>query len=175
MSYRPCSSIEPTSASFGSAWRKWAAAFAAAGQGARGSQREFRSKATTASAQRRATLAAQRAGVPIAQPLPTCVFAAAAHRAMRAKTLQIVWHGKEPVYSVDFHPDGTLVTGGQDKEIKVWQVMRSGCGWAFVMQALGSATTWMEYHGRNPPCWKGRCCPGPSGSGGGGAAPHCWL
>ena len=33
--------------------------------------------------------------------------------------LQIVWHGKEPVYSLDFHPDGTLATAGADKEIKV--------------------------------------------------------
>ncbi len=38
---------------------------------------------------------------------------------MRAKTLQVVWHSREPVYSVDFHPDGTLATGGGDKEIKV--------------------------------------------------------
>lgn len=38
---------------------------------------------------------------------------------MKAKVLQIVWHGKEPVYSLDFHPDGTLATAGADKEIKV--------------------------------------------------------
>ena len=38
------------------------------------------------------------------------------------KTLQIVWHEKEPVYSVDFHPDGTLVTAGADQEIKLWEV-----------------------------------------------------
>ena len=38
---------------------------------------------------------------------------------MRVKTLQIVWHGKEPVYSLDFHPSGILATGGADKEIKV--------------------------------------------------------
>lgn len=44
---------------------------------------------------------------------------------MRAKTIQIVWHGKEPVYSVDFHPDGTLFTGGADKEIKAWEVRPS--------------------------------------------------
>ena len=40
----------------------------------------------------------------------------------RVKTLQIVWHDKEPVYSLDFHPDGTLFTGGADKEIKAWEV-----------------------------------------------------
>ena len=39
---------------------------------------------------------------------------------MKAKVLQIVWHGKEPVYSLDFHPDGTLATAGADKEIKVY-------------------------------------------------------
>jgi hypothetical protein len=39
---------------------------------------------------------------------------------MRAKTLQIVWHGKPatPVLSVDFHPDGYLATAGGDNEIK---------------------------------------------------------
>lgn len=38
---------------------------------------------------------------------------------MHAKTLQIVWHSKEPVFSVDFHPDGYIATAGQDKEVKV--------------------------------------------------------
>ncbi len=41
---------------------------------------------------------------------------------MRAKTLQILWHGKEPVYSVDFNSNGTLATCGADKEIKLWEV-----------------------------------------------------
>ena len=38
---------------------------------------------------------------------------------MRAKTLQIIWHSKEPVLSLDFHPDGYLATSGADKDIKV--------------------------------------------------------
>ncbi|EFJ49718.1 hypothetical protein VOLCADRAFT_58980, partial [Volvox carteri f. nagariensis] len=39
---------------------------------------------------------------------------------MQLKTLQIVWHGKEPVLSVDFQPNShTLVSGGQDGEVKV--------------------------------------------------------
>ncbi len=38
---------------------------------------------------------------------------------MKAKILQIVWHEKEPVYSVDFHSTGILATAGADKEIKV--------------------------------------------------------
>jgi hypothetical protein len=38
---------------------------------------------------------------------------------MRAKLLQVVWHSKEPVYSLDFHPSGLLATGGGDKEVKV--------------------------------------------------------
>ena len=44
---------------------------------------------------------------------------------MHAKTLQVVWHAKEPVFSVDFHPDGTLATGGGDKDVKVsWRQER---------------------------------------------------
>lgn len=38
---------------------------------------------------------------------------------MKAKTIQIVWHSKEPVWTLDFHPSGLLATGGGDKEIKV--------------------------------------------------------
>ena len=38
---------------------------------------------------------------------------------MKAKTIQIVWHSKEPVWTLDFHPSGLLATGGADKEIKV--------------------------------------------------------
>lgn len=33
-----------------------------------------------------------------------------------------MWHSREPVYSLDWHPNGTLVTGGADKELKVWAV-----------------------------------------------------
>lgn len=47
----------------------------------------------------------------------------------QVKTLQIVWHEKEPVYSVDFHPDGTLATAGADKEIKLWEVSWSAKRW----------------------------------------------
>ena len=38
---------------------------------------------------------------------------------MKAGTLQVVWHAKEPVYSLDFHPGGLLVTAGGDKDVKV--------------------------------------------------------
>ena len=38
---------------------------------------------------------------------------------MRAKTAQIVWHGKDPVFTLDFHPGGLLATGGADKDVKV--------------------------------------------------------
>ncbi|KAK3252900.1 3-oxoacyl-[acyl-carrier-protein] synthase [Cymbomonas tetramitiformis] len=41
---------------------------------------------------------------------------------MKTKTLQILWHGKEPVYSLDFHASGVLATAGGDKEIKLWEV-----------------------------------------------------
>ncbi|GLI71162.1 hypothetical protein VaNZ11_016228 [Volvox africanus] len=43
---------------------------------------------------------------------------------MQLKTLQIVWHGKEPVLSVDFQPNThTLASGGQDGEVKHWEVV----------------------------------------------------
>ncbi|KAL4452332.1 hypothetical protein ABPG75_007994 [Micractinium tetrahymenae] len=58
---------------------------------------------------------------------------------MRAKTLQIVWHAKEPVYSVDFHPNGQLVTGGADKEVKVWEVERGEDGYANVRHVCSLA------------------------------------
>jgi WD40 repeat protein len=57
---------------------------------------------------------------------------------MHVKTVQIEWHGNlvqagdkckwvpEPIYSVDFHPSGSLMTGGGDKEIRVWKV-NQGC------------------------------------------------
>jgi hypothetical protein len=38
---------------------------------------------------------------------------------MKVKVIQIVWHSKEPVFSVDFHPSGLLASGGGDKDIKV--------------------------------------------------------
>ena len=38
---------------------------------------------------------------------------------MKAKTLQVVWHSKQPVFSLDFHPSGLLATGGGDKDVKV--------------------------------------------------------
>ena len=38
---------------------------------------------------------------------------------MKVKTLQIVWHEQDPVLSLDFHIDGTLATGGADKDVKV--------------------------------------------------------
>jgi WD40 repeat protein len=38
---------------------------------------------------------------------------------MRFQTCLIVWHSKEPVLSVDFHPTGRLATGGADNTVKV--------------------------------------------------------
>lgn len=46
---------------------------------------------------------------------------------MKAKTLQVVWHSKQPVFSLDFHPSGLLATGGGDKDVKVrkrWDWLR---------------------------------------------------
>ena len=42
---------------------------------------------------------------------------------MKVKTLQIVWHARQAVYALDFHPSGVLATGGGDNDVKV----RSGC------------------------------------------------
>lgn len=42
--------------------------------------------------------------------------------AMKLTTPEIVWHGKEPVFSADFHHCGDLLrlaTGGADKDVKV--------------------------------------------------------
>lgn len=51
---------------------------------------------------------------------------------MKVKTLQIVWHGKQPVFSLDFHPAAgvkpeagngyLLATGGADNDVKMWEV-----------------------------------------------------
>jgi chromatin assembly factor 1 subunit B len=38
---------------------------------------------------------------------------------MKATTLQILWHGKDPVLTLDFHPSGLLATGGADKDVRV--------------------------------------------------------
>lgn len=38
---------------------------------------------------------------------------------MKVKVLQIVWHNKEPIFSLDFDASGTLATAGADSEIKV--------------------------------------------------------
>lgn len=39
---------------------------------------------------------------------------------MRVETLQIAWHDREPIFSVDFHhASDRLATGGADKTIKV--------------------------------------------------------
>ncbi|KDD73564.1 hypothetical protein H632_c2051p0, partial [Helicosporidium sp. ATCC 50920] len=51
---------------------------------------------------------------------------------MKVKTLQIVWHDKEPVYSLDFLGPDTLATAGGDKEIKIWHVSSGEDGHAKV-------------------------------------------
>ena len=41
---------------------------------------------------------------------------------MKLSTPEIVWHGKEPVFSADFHKNGAtwrLATGGADHDVKV--------------------------------------------------------
>eukprot|EP00850_Spirogloea_muscicola_P023628 SM000373S13610 [mRNA] locus=s373:7134:18111:+ [translate_table: standard] len=41
---------------------------------------------------------------------------------MRARTVQILWHDKDPVLSLDFHASGLLATAGADKDIKLWEL-----------------------------------------------------
>lgn len=42
---------------------------------------------------------------------------------MKYNTCLIVWHNKEPVLSLDFHPSGRLATGGADNTIKVTPIL----------------------------------------------------
>ena len=42
---------------------------------------------------------------------------------MRAQTLQVSWHGGEPVLSLDFSPSGLLATGGLDKTVRLWKLV----------------------------------------------------
>eukprot|EP01135_Chromosphaera_perkinsii_P004173 Nk52_evm80s270 gene=Nk52_evmTU80s270 len=39
---------------------------------------------------------------------------------MKAKAVEIVWHSKEPVLSVDFHDNTRFATAGADCTVKVW-------------------------------------------------------
>ncbi|KAL3680911.1 hypothetical protein R1sor_023867 [Riccia sorocarpa] len=42
---------------------------------------------------------------------------------MKGGTIQISWHGSDPVLSADFHPtSGLLATGGADRDIKLWSL-----------------------------------------------------
>ena len=41
---------------------------------------------------------------------------------MKLITPEIVWHGKEPIFTADFHKNGPkwrLATGGADNDVKV--------------------------------------------------------
>ncbi|KAK6095361.1 Chromatin assembly factor 1 subunit [Batrachochytrium dendrobatidis] len=45
---------------------------------------------------------------------------------MKAKTLQILWHDRSPVFSADFEQilDGRLATCGGDNNVRIWKVVR---------------------------------------------------
>ncbi|KAJ3085507.1 hypothetical protein HK102_014105 [Quaeritorhiza haematococci] len=45
---------------------------------------------------------------------------------MRAKTLQIHWHDRQPIFSVDFEPcgRGRLATAGADCNVRIWRVAK---------------------------------------------------
>lgn len=38
---------------------------------------------------------------------------------MKPKTPQISWHGRDPIFSIDFHPSGRVATAGADNDVKV--------------------------------------------------------
>eukprot|EP00898_Chlorokybus_atmophyticus_P003827 jgi/Chlat1/4445/Chrsp29S00330 len=64
---------------------------------------------------------------------------------MKVKTLQIVWHTKEPVLTLEFHPKDLhlLVTGGADKDIKLWQVSVDANG-----EPCATFLNDLEYHSK---------------------------
>lgn len=39
---------------------------------------------------------------------------------MKVCTPQILWHGRDPIFSVDFHPSGRVATAGAD-DVKIWK------------------------------------------------------
>jgi chromatin assembly factor 1 subunit B len=44
---------------------------------------------------------------------------------MKGGTVQIAWHGSEPILSLDFHSiSGLLATAGADHDIKLWSVQQ---------------------------------------------------
>ncbi len=47
---------------------------------------------------------------------------------MKGGTVQIAWHGSEPILSLDFHNiSGLLATAGADRDIKVFYPCVSPC------------------------------------------------
>ncbi|KNC54541.1 chromatin assembly factor 1 subunit B [Thecamonas trahens ATCC 50062] len=44
---------------------------------------------------------------------------------MHIKTVQVVWHSRKPVLSLDFHTNSRLVTGGADATVRVWRIKDS--------------------------------------------------
>ena len=48
---------------------------------------------------------------------------------MKVDVLQIHWHEKRPIYSVDFSPvkKDTFVTCGEDKKARIWKIDASEC------------------------------------------------
>jgi chromatin assembly factor 1 subunit B len=44
---------------------------------------------------------------------------------MKVKTIQILWHNKQPIYSSDFEPSSSrLATGGADSAIRVLALLK---------------------------------------------------
>ncbi|KAI8911261.1 WD40-repeat-containing domain protein [Powellomyces hirtus] len=64
---------------------------------------------------------------------------------MRVKTLQILWHDKEPIFSVDFEPNGAgrFATAGGDHNVRVWKLAKDDHDLP-VVQYLASLTRHAE-------------------------------
>lgn len=45
---------------------------------------------------------------------------------MKAKTLQIHWHDRQPIFSIDFEPcgKGRLATAGGDENVRIWKIIK---------------------------------------------------
>jgi hypothetical protein len=60
---------------------------------------------------------------------------------MRVKTLQILWHDKQAIFTADFEPNGgsRLATGGADQNVRVCSYLKS----------LLAEQVWMCVNGRS--------------------------
>lgn len=41
---------------------------------------------------------------------------------MKVELIQINWHGKLPIYTIEFISKDTLMTGGSDANVRFWEI-----------------------------------------------------